>query len=99
MKILGTQRIQTTSYHPIANGLVEQFHRAFWASISQDLKCTPAELVYGTTLHLPGEFFDSDPSSDISDPTLYAKFLKTFMQQIWPTPMRQHRFVLWGMMG
>ena len=27
MRLLGTERIRTTSYHPIANGLVEQFHR------------------------------------------------------------------------
>jgi len=89
MILLGTQRIRTTSYHPIANGLVERFHRQLksalkclpdtthWAkalplvllgirtTLKQDLKCTPAELVYGTTLRLPGEFFTSDPSNDI----------------------------------
>ena len=27
MKLLGTKRIHTTAYHPIANGLVERFHR------------------------------------------------------------------------
>ena len=27
MKLLGTKRIHTTFYHPIANGLVERFHR------------------------------------------------------------------------
>ena len=33
MKILGTHRIRTTAYHPIANGVVEQLHRQFKASI------------------------------------------------------------------
>ena len=26
-------------------------------SIKQNIKCTSAELVYSTTLHIPGEFF------------------------------------------
>ena len=83
MQLLGTQRIHTTAYHPIANGLVERFHRQLkgalkclsdtthWTkalplillgirtAVKQDCKCTPAELVYGTTLRLPGEFFDT----------------------------------------
>ena len=28
-------------------------------AVKEDLQCTTAELVYGTTLRLPGEFFDS----------------------------------------
>jgi transposase InsO family protein len=80
MKLLGTKHIHTTSYHPIANGLVERFHRqlksalkaqqqsANWTdalplvllgcrtAIKEDLSCTAAELLYGTTLRLPGEF-------------------------------------------
>ena len=81
MHLLGSNRIRTTAYHPIANGLVERFHRhlkgslkclpdpTHWTkaiplillgirtAIKQDLKCTAAEMVYGTTLRLPGEFF------------------------------------------
>ena len=37
------------------------------AVLKTDLKCSTAELVYRTTLHLPGEFFDSDPSLSVSD--------------------------------
>ena len=84
----------TTSYHPIANGLVEWFHRHFksalkaspqpehWTnmlplvllgirtSLKQDLGCTAAELVYGTSLRLPGEFFSPhDASPDDSQAT------------------------------
>ena len=36
MTLLGTQRIRTTAYHPIANGLVERFHRQLKAA----LKCS-----------------------------------------------------------
>ena len=37
MRLLGTQRIRTTAYHPIANGLVERFHR----QLKSTLKCLP----------------------------------------------------------
>lgn len=70
-----------TSYHPIANGIIERFHRQLikssikachnpiiWTeslplmlylvfilpTLKEDLHCTTAELVYGTTLRLPG---------------------------------------------
>ena len=103
MHLLGIQRICTTSYHPIPNGLVERFHRQLksavkclpdpthWTNlplvllgicttIKQDLKCTAAELVYGTTLRLPGEFFTS--TTNHLDSISYATQLKTFMQQL-----------------
>ncbi|GFT90819.1 transposon Ty3-G Gag-Pol polyprotein [Trichonephila clavipes] len=32
-RILGTDRVKTTAYHPISNGLVERFHRHLKASI------------------------------------------------------------------
>ena len=116
MKLIGTQRIRTTAYHPIANGLVERFHRQLksalkcltdtthWTkalplillgirtTLKQDLKCTPAELVYGTTLRLPSEFFSSDPfNNDTPDPSSYATQLKYLMQQVHPTSVRQQQ--------
>ena len=54
-------------------------------TIKQDLKCTAAEMVYGTTLRLPGEFFTSTTNN--MDPISYATQLKTFMQQIKPPPV------------
>lgn len=36
-------------------------------ALKNDLKCTTAEVVYGTTLWLPGEFFESFPSITRSD--------------------------------
>uniref|UniRef100_A0A1X7USG6 Integrase catalytic domain-containing protein n=1 Tax=Amphimedon queenslandica TaxID=400682 RepID=A0A1X7USG6_AMPQE len=38
MRILGTQRIRTMAYHPIANGLVERLHHQLKAAI----KCLPS---------------------------------------------------------
>ncbi|GBO18756.1 hypothetical protein AVEN_8592-1 [Araneus ventricosus] len=32
-ELLGTNRIRTTAYHPIANGIVERFHRHLKSSI------------------------------------------------------------------
>ncbi len=33
LQVLGSTRIRTTSYHPIANGLVERFHRQLKAAL------------------------------------------------------------------
>ncbi|KAH9580784.1 hypothetical protein MS3_00000726 [Schistosoma haematobium] len=87
-ELLGIKRIRTTSYHPMANGIVECLHRQLkssltsvmvnndWsnkfplvmldlrATIKQDMGCCPADLVYGTTLRLPGGFFASGKRSD-----------------------------------
>lgn len=110
MKLLGTKHIHTTSYHPIANGLVERFHRQLkgalkahqhperWANmlplvllgirtaLKEDISCTAAELLYGTTLRLPGEFFL--PSKETADPMTYVTRLKATMQVLRATPPR-----------
>jgi transposase InsO family protein len=57
------------------------------SSIKTDLKCSPSELVYGTTLRLPGEFIDhscitNTPSSS------YAQQLCQFMSKLRPTETR-----------
>ena len=114
MNLLGTNRIRTTAYHPIANGLVERFHRhlkgalkcvsdpTHWmkalplillgirTTIKQDLKCTAAELVYGTMLRLPGEFFQAH-TTHITDPTSYKTQLKTVMEKLRPHLSRQYQ--------
>ena len=113
IQLLGSKRIRTTSYHPIANGIIERFHRQLKASMKAqsdpthwaeslplillgirsayktEIGCTAAELVYGTTLRLPGEFFDSSQShqSPAPDPT-YVERLKHTMQNISATPTR-----------
>ena len=56
-------------------------------ALKEDLHCTTAELVYGTTLRLPGEFFSS--SSNVTpDPASYVAQLKGSMQQLRATPVR-----------
>ena len=111
MQLLASKRIRTTAYHPIANGLVERFHRQLkgalkasadpsnWVdmlpivllgirtSLKEDLGSSTAELVYGTTLRLPGEFFHS--SNMQLDPATYACRLQNTMQQLQPPKVRQ----------
>ena len=113
MELLGSSRIRTTSYHPIANGLIERFHRQLkaaiklqpnptaWAdclpiillgirtTVKQDLGCSPAELVYGTTLRLPGAFFTPASTSATTDITNYVQTLKSIMQKLHAVPPRQ----------
>ena len=47
----------------------------------EDLGCAPAELLYGTTLRLPGEFFEATTAAepDVSD--LLSR-LRTTMAQL-----------------
>ena len=60
-------------------------------AIKQDSQCTVAELVCGTTLRLPGEFFHtSSTSQDQLDPQSYASQLKTMMQKLQPPAVRKH---------
>ena len=53
-----------------------------------DISSTSAELVYGTTLRLPGEFFDSSSVSCSPDPTDFVSQLKFHFQSIRPQPPR-----------
>ena len=111
-QLLGTKHTRTTAYHPMANGMVERFHRQLksalkasphpeqWTdmlhmallgirtSLKEDLKCTAAELVYGASLRLPGEFFVPHNASD-TDPASYVARLKRNMQVLRCTPTRK----------
>ena len=61
-------------------------------TLKDDLQCTAAELVYSTTLQLPGEFFDSSTVEDaVPDPFNYVTRLKAAMQQLKAVPPRQHQ--------
>ncbi|VDP16340.1 unnamed protein product [Schistosoma margrebowiei] len=62
-------------------------------SLKANIQCSAAELVYGTTLRLPGEFFTprSRPNFSESD---YVHRLSAFMQTLSPVSTRiQHRQV------
>ncbi len=110
-KLLGSQRIRTTGYHPQSNGLVERFHRHLksalfarqnttnWCSelpfvllgirtsIKTDFGCTPADLVYGQTLRIPGEFVKPTPEEKVTQTSLVGQ-LKNLMQNMIPNPTR-----------
>ena len=57
-------------------------------ALKEDLHCTAAELVYGTTLRLPGEFFGFAATSQPADPADFVQRLKTTMQQLQAPPVR-----------
>ena len=54
-------------------------------SLKEDIGCTAAELVYGTTLHLPGGFFLPQPADSSSDPRSYVVSLQNRMQVLQAT--------------
>ena len=115
MNLLGSSHIRTTAYHPIANGMVERFHRQLKAalkchlkqstwtealnlvmlgirtSLKSDLGCSSAELVYGTTLRLPGAVFVTTDITQQPDPTNYVQTLKSLMNSLQPVPPRVSR--------
>ena len=115
MRLLGTNRIRTTAYHPCANGLVERFHRQLKAalrahltptwtdvlpvvllgirsSLKADIGVSSAELVYGATLHVPGEFFSTSADPLIADPSDFAVQLRDVFRDLRPvSPRLQQR--------
>ena len=106
LQLLGCKHLRTTSYHPIANGIIERFHRqlksalkahsssSHWietlplvllgirTALKTDLQCSAAELVYGRTLRLPGEFFLQDISPATGDSSTLLTTLKTAMRTL-----------------
>ncbi len=59
-------------------------HSAF----KEDISATAAELVYGTTLRLPREFFVGSSTSSALDPTEYVDRLKSHPTTLRPCPPR-----------
>ena len=57
-------------------------------ALKADISSTAAEMVYGTTLRLPGEFFTTARPTPVADPTDYISQFKAHMQVIRPTPPR-----------
>lgn len=58
-------------------------------TIKEDIGCTAAELVFGSTLRLPGDMVVTSSTTGQVDPTSYAARLRHHMQTIRPTPTRQ----------
>ncbi|KAL0810588.1 hypothetical protein ABMA28_010705 [Loxostege sticticalis] len=59
------------------------------STLKEDLKCSPAELIYGEPLRLPGDFFETNMSgtTDITD---FSARLKSFAQKLQPCPASRH---------
>eukprot|EP00117_Sycon_ciliatum_P023229 scpid23771/ scgid19806/ len=53
------------------------------ASLREEFQCSSAELVYGTTLRLPSEFFQPPPS--MPSVPVYVQFLRDVLQNIRPS--------------
>ena len=65
-------------------------------AIKNDLGCSAAELVYGTTLRLPGQFVAPIDADHDMDPANYVDRLRKFMSDIRPAltrPQHKHSFV------
>ncbi|GFW41313.1 transposon Tf2-11 polyprotein [Trichonephila clavipes] len=58
------------------------------ASLKEDILCTPVELVFGTTIRLPGEMFDSSKPDD--DVVNFVSKYKSHMQSLHPKPPKHH---------
>lgn len=58
-------------------------------AIKEDLKASPAELLYGSTLRLPGDFFCEDKQLILH--TEFAKELRGIMNSIRPQEVKEHR--------
>ena len=58
-------------------------------ALKEDIRGSAAELVYGTTLHLPGEFFNSYHSLPLADPAEYVTQLKATMAKLRAPPVHK----------
>ena len=57
-------------------------------ALKEDISSTAAEMVYGTTLRLPGKFFTPSSTPSLPDPSDYVSQLRTHMQRIRTPPPR-----------
>nr|VZH96017.1 unnamed protein product [Spirometra erinaceieuropaei] len=57
-------------------------------ALKPELECSAAELVYGTTLRIPGDFFGHSQSSGDLDPSDYVQRLRQAMTHLRATPPR-----------
>ncbi len=60
-------------------------------SIKIDLGCSAAELVFGTTLKLPGEFITPSDDSKFVDPSNYVDRLRHHMSELQPQSTRPNQ--------
>ncbi|XP_052756536.1 uncharacterized protein LOC128201969 [Galleria mellonella] len=60
------------------------------SSYKEDLQTSPAELVYGEPIHLPGQFLSPKDDYTTSDVTEYANRLCSQMTKLTPRPTSWH---------
>lgn len=60
------------------------------SALKEDLQTTPAELVYGETLRLPGQFLSPQDDFNVADITEYATRLRSHMANLTPRPASWH---------
>ena len=109
---LGIKKIRTTSFHPIANGMLERAHRTMkaalkarenttnWVSelpsvllgmrsaVRQDTNVSAAELTFGRTLRLPGDF--CQPSNETTLDATYVEELRQHLTNLAAIPTRKY---------
>ena len=60
------------------------------AAPKEDIGCSSAELVYGMTLRLPGEFFDSTTDNNVSH-SVFLEHIRQTMAKVKATQTAKHR--------
>ncbi|BHF75238.1 hypothetical protein SprV_0501833400 [Sparganum proliferum] len=58
------------------------------SALKPDLDCSAAELVFGSTVRLPGEMISPTPQSAVEDPTNLLHRLRQFVRTLSPVPPR-----------
>ena len=56
----------------------------------EDPNCSPAELVYGSTLRLSGEFVEPTPPQELQPSSAFLHHLQKFTQDALPPPVKYH---------
>ncbi|KRZ81153.1 hypothetical protein T08_4282 [Trichinella sp. T8] len=57
-------------------------------ALKEDINCSAAEMLYGSVLRLPADFFLGDATSSCSDPTAFVEALRIAMRRLRPTAPR-----------
>ena len=56
----------------------------------EDPDCSSAELVYGSSLRIPGEFVEPTASRDVHPSSAFIRGLQTSMNNALPAPVKYH---------
>ncbi|KAG4079634.1 hypothetical protein HA402_010414 [Bradysia odoriphaga] len=70
-----------------------EYEQGIRATVKEDLACSPAELVYGQALKIPGEFFVDTPLTDPANPSNFVDRLRMQMRSVKPVETSVHRQV------